>query len=51
MREKTPEACPECGTFDHLVACGPGVERIAEEVEKHFPEARTIVLSSDLMAA
>ncbi|MCJ9752123.1 primosomal protein N' [Neorhizobium sp. BETTINA12A] len=47
--ERTPEACPECGTFDHLVACGPGVERIAEEVEKHFPEARTIVMSSDLL--
>lgn len=47
--EPTPDHCPECGTFDHLVACGPGVERIAEEVEKHFPEARTIVLSSDLM--
>lgn len=47
--EPTPDHCPECGTFDHLAACGPGVERIAEEVEKHFPEARTIVLSSDLM--
>jgi len=47
--EKTPESCPECGTFDHLVACGPGVERIAEEVDRHFPDARTIVLSSDLM--
>ncbi|MFK0385887.1 primosomal protein N' [Agrobacterium sp. NPDC090273] len=47
--EPTPDHCPECGTFDHLVACGPGVERIAEEAEKHFPEARTIVLSSDLM--
>ncbi len=47
--ERTPEACPECGTFDHLVACGPGVERIAEEVEKHFPDARTIVMSSDLL--
>lgn len=47
--EKTPEACPECGTFDHLVACGPGVERIAEEVERHFPDARTIVMSSDLL--
>ncbi|MFC3072207.1 primosomal protein N' [Shinella pollutisoli] len=47
--ERTPEACPECGTFDHLAACGPGVERIAEEVERHFPDARTIVLSSDLM--
>lgn len=46
--EPTPDSCPECGTLDHLVACGPGVERIAEEVEKHFPDARTIVLSSDL---
>ncbi|MBW9066366.1 primosomal protein N' [Rhizobium herbae] len=47
--QRTPESCPECGTFDHLVACGPGVERIAEEVDRHFPDARTIVLSSDLM--
>jgi primosomal protein N' (replication factor Y) len=47
--EKRPEACPECGTLDHLVACGPGVERIAEEVVGHFPDARTIVLSSDMM--
>ncbi|MEX6506899.1 primosomal protein N' [Jiella sp. M17.18] len=43
-----PEACPECGTLDHLVACGPGVERIAEEMLTDFPEARTILLSSDL---
>ena len=43
-----PEHCPECGTLDHLVACGPGVERLAEEVVTHFPDARTIVLSSDL---
>ncbi|MHA6685764.1 primosomal protein N' [Mesorhizobium sp. A556] len=47
--ERRPDACPECGTFDHLVACGPGVERIAEEVVEHFPEARTIVLSSDML--
>ncbi len=43
-----PEHCPECGTFDHLVACGPGVERLAEEVLDQFPDARTIILSSDM---
>jgi len=47
--ERRPDACPECGTFDHLAACGPGVERIAEEVVAHFPDARTIVLSSDIL--
>lgn len=47
--ERTPNACPECGTLDHLAACGPGVERIAEEIVTHFPDARTLVLSSDLL--
>lgn len=46
--EPTPEACTNCGTLDHLVACGPGVERLAEEVDELFPEARIIVLSSDM---
>ncbi|WP_208433582.1 primosomal protein N' [Bartonella taylorii] len=43
-----PEACPECGTLDHLVACGPGVERIAEETRGLFPQARLLILSTDL---
>ena len=47
--DKVPEVCPSCGTFDHLVACGPGVERLAEEVVDIFPDARTLILSSDLM--
>lgn len=47
--EARPEACPECGTLDHLVACGPGIERIAEEVEAAFPDNRIIVLSSDML--
>ncbi len=45
--ERRPEACTECGTFDNLTACGPGVERIAEEAAELFPERRIIVLSSD----
>jgi primosomal protein N' (replication factor Y) (superfamily II helicase) len=45
--EPRPQACTECGTFDNLTACGPGVERIAEEVAELFPDRRIIVLSSD----
>ncbi len=44
-----PEACPECGTGDCLVACGPGVERIADEVAEVLPEARTALVTSDTM--
>jgi primosomal protein N' (replication factor Y) (superfamily II helicase) len=43
----TPRACPECKEEDALVACGPGVERIADEVAALFPEARTAVVTSD----
>jgi primosomal protein N' (replication factor Y) len=32
-----------------LVPCGPGVERIAEEIAELFPEARRTLLSSDLV--
>ena len=42
-----PKACPSCGAEDALVACGPGVERIAEEVAEIFPEARIAIVSSD----
>jgi primosomal protein N' (replication factor Y) len=42
-----PKACPECGEEDSLVACGPGVERIADEVAAIFPEARTAIVTSD----
>jgi primosomal protein N' (replication factor Y) (superfamily II helicase) len=44
-----PEKCPTCGASDSLVACGPGVERIAEEVGERFPSARLALLSSDLV--
>jgi primosomal protein N' (replication factor Y) len=44
-----PSKCPKCGEADSLVACGPGVERIDEEVRERFPEARIALLSSDLI--
>ncbi|WP_321343483.1 primosomal protein N' [Breoghania sp.] len=46
-QEPKPDVCPACGTADSLVACGPGVERIAEEIGEIFPEARRLILSSD----
>ncbi len=46
---RVPDACPECGESDCLVACGPGVERIAAEVADLFPEARLAVATSDTL--
>ena len=42
-----PEACPECGTEGRLAACGPGVERLAEEVMALYPAVRLAVITSD----
>ena len=41
------EHCPSCGTVDALVACGPGVERLDEEVRALLPDARVEILTSD----
>lgn len=46
-----PKVCPECGAEDKLAPVGPGVERLAEEAEKLFPEARIATLSSDLFGS
>jgi len=46
-----PANCPECGEPDCLVACGPGVERIADEVAELFPEARIAVATSDTLSS
>ena len=45
--EPVPRLCPECKDEDTLVACGPGVERIADEVAARWPAARTAVVTSD----
>ena len=46
-RRGLPEACPACEAEDRFAACGPGVERLAEEVDGAFPGARWVVLTSD----
>jgi primosomal protein N' (replication factor Y) len=47
--QRRPDACPECGETGTLAACGPGVERLAEEVTLLFPEARVQLMTSDTM--
>lgn len=43
-----PKTCPDCNSEDGLTACGPGVERIAEEIKSRFPSAKITILSSDI---
>ena len=44
-----PQNCPACNAEHTLVACGPGVERVAEEFVSVFPEARMAIASSDTL--
>ncbi|MFY8094179.1 MAG: primosomal protein N' [Niveispirillum sp.] len=47
---KSPDACPECEAEGSFVACGPGVERVAEEVATLFPDARIAMMTSDTLS-
>ena len=42
-----PSLCPECQAPNALHGCGPGVERIVEEVKHHLPHARIAMVSGD----
>lgn len=47
FNQRMPDQCPNCGVEESLVPCGPGVERVAEELEMLFPDARLAIMSSD----
>ncbi|MGQ0676602.1 MAG: replication restart helicase PriA, partial [Rhodospirillales bacterium] len=47
---RAPGACPACGASGELAACGPGVERLSEEVAELHPKARVSVMASDTIA-
>jgi len=47
--EALPPCCPECLTAGALVPCGPGVERLLEEVTKRFTGVRAALMVSDLL--
>ena len=42
-----PRQCPSCHARDDFRACGPGVDRLEEEVCRHFPQAGLAILASD----
>lgn len=44
---KLPSHCPECEKENSWFLCGPGIERIEEEVKNRFPNARITTISSD----
>ncbi|MFI4987972.1 MAG: primosomal protein N' [Alphaproteobacteria bacterium] len=44
-----PSACPACAALGSFVACGPGIERLAEEVASLHPAARVAVVASDTL--
>ncbi|NJM29127.1 MAG: primosomal protein N' [Rhizobiales bacterium] len=46
--EPAREDCPSCHETGKLVPVGPGIERLSEEAQRIFPEARIAILSSDL---
>jgi primosomal protein N' (replication factor Y) len=46
---RLPQKCPSCEAEGRFAACGPGVERIAEEVKTRMPEARFAVMASDTL--
>jgi primosomal protein N' (replication factor Y) len=47
----TPKQCPACQAEDSLAPCGPGVERLAEEVAATWPAAKALVATSDTIRA
>ena len=45
---RVPKNCPECSEADSFAACGPGIERIFEEAKAYFPDAKIMMLASDM---
>ena len=46
---RLPDKCPSCHAEGKFAACGPGVERVAEEVKARLPEMRFAIMASDML--
>jgi len=42
-----PTSCSACGDTENIVMCGPGAERLEDEVRQSFPNARLLTVTSD----
>ncbi len=42
-----PKQCPSCKAENSFRPCGPGIQRLAEEIKTLFPQARVAELASD----
>lgn len=47
---RIPQACPSCKVEGKFAACGPGIERIAEELRAVLPSVRFSIMASDTLA-
>lgn len=48
---RLPKVCPKCQAEDSWTLCGPGIERIEEEVKNRFPMASVETISSDIITS
>lgn len=46
---RLPGQCPSCQAEGRFAACGPGVERIAEEIKARLPQTRFAIMASDML--
>jgi primosomal protein N' (replication factor Y) len=45
--KRIPKECPSCHEKETLVSCGPGVERVYEEVIQAFPQTKAALITSE----
>lgn len=48
---QTPRQCPECEEQESFKACGPGIERLAEEADLLFPDRNIATIASDTITS
>ena len=48
---RLPVKCDKCGAENPWALCGPGIERIEEEVKNRFPDAKIETISSDIITS